>query len=70
MVVKYISFDLTICQLHQKFHLERNFTLPENDKNIFYASKSNNFDLRYFSVFSILIIYTWRITTFECYDVI
>ena len=61
-MVKYISFDLS--QLRQKFQHERNFSLPENDKNKFYTSKSKNFDLRYFSVFSILIISFSRLLNF------
>ena len=55
LVVKYISFDLS--QLRQKLQHERNLSFPENDKNKFYTSRSKNFDLRFFSVFSILIIY-------------
>ena len=54
-MVKYIPFDFS--QLRQKFKHERNLNLPKNDKYKFYTSKSKNFDLRYFGVFSILIIY-------------
>ena len=46
-----MSFDFS--QHREKFQHERNFSLPENDKNKFYTSKSKNFDLQCISVFSI-----------------
>ena len=62
-MVKYISFDLS--QLRQKFQHRRNLSLPDvNDKNKFYTSKSKTFDLRYFSVFSILVIYISQLLSF------
>ena len=61
-MAKCISFDLS--QLREKFQHYRNFILRENDKNKFYTSKSKNFDLRYFSVFSILIIYISQLFNF------
>ena len=61
-MVKYISFDLS--ELCQKFQHEKIFSLPENDENKFYTSKSKNFDLRYFSVFSILFVYISRLLSF------
>ena len=62
LVVEYISFDFS--ELREKFQYGRNFSLPESNKNKFSTSKSKNFDLRYFIVFSIPIIYISRLLSF------